>query len=369
MRAQAATEYLIVMIAMLAIVGMVAALLLNSSGSISSIEPQTCSFDTGIACKGLVVASNSTSTLVALMGSNAKRYEMRDLSVAVKIGNAVSSLRCTPDLIKPGAPFMCFGSLSRQLSAGTQVAPAFVANVSYCGLDSCNNQIKESFIGSANTYVSKYKVPNFGITLSSPVYAPAGAVTLSVDLDVLGHNFTIERADIEDGNVSTSAYSPYAYFVNISHSSSNNLDTVNVSFAGSSSNETFVLNMKTINNMYCSQNSTNLVLELLLTGYYSQFIKYPSGFDAFTCPLYNNSVYCVSNSSAYFASLPNAETGEWISTNSINTQNRIFACLAYDSILYCFTNSSAYYSAISQNGLSAWNSLTYPLFVNLTSCS
>ncbi|MGC8676579.1 MAG: hypothetical protein ACP5T3_03665 [Candidatus Micrarchaeia archaeon] len=369
-RAQSAVEYLLVMIAMLTIASIAAYFLLGASASAQYLVPQSCSFDGGVACEGFVVASNKSSTLVALIGSNSKRYEMRGLSLDVRIGNDVASMSCSPTVIKPGAPFLCFGSFDKPIAFGSQVSATMVINTTYCGMDNCaGDALAESFAGSANAYVSKYVVPKFGVVLSTPVYAPSGAVSLSVNLDVLGHNFTIEQANIADGNVSTSAYSPYAYFVNVSHSSSGNLDTVNVSFAGEAANETFALNLGAVKNMYCSQNQTNLITELLLTGYYSQFIMYPAGLSVFTCPVYNNTVYCADNSSAYYATIPMAELGEWTPTSSMNVSGTVFACLAYDSALYCFTKSGAYYSIISGQGLGSWHSLSYPVFINLTECS
>ncbi|MGC8628741.1 MAG: hypothetical protein ACP5T4_00830 [Candidatus Micrarchaeia archaeon] len=371
LKAQVGFEYMLVTIAMLAIVSAVLFFVLFASSSAASIAPQSAYFDGGISSHGFVIASNATKTVFAFIGSDAGEYPLKGVSLSLEINGANTSIGCSPSVVKPGSPFMCVGTLNQFLPFGASTSGKIIANAKECQFNSCSNPVSVSFAGVLNAHVSKFKVPKAGIVLSEPIYKPTGSIGINVNLDLFGSNFTIEQATLSGSNFSTNPYSAYAYFVNISHSSSNNLDMVNVSFAGRSANETFVLNTKSIRSLYCAQssNQTNLLLEILLTGYYSQFIKYPANFSVFNCPLYNNTVYCVSNSISYFAPLKSAELGNWQTSNGIGAQSPVFACLGYESVLYCFTNSSAYFAPITVNGIDSWQSVSYPLFINMTSCS
>jgi len=367
-KAQASTEYLIIFVVALSIMALAYFLISQMSSSISLLEPTSCEFTQGIACQGAVVASNKTGTVLAFLGNNENSYAISKLSLLVDVHGNNVSIRCSPNVIAPGEPFMCFGKLNGYVPVGTQLTSSIIANTTLCGLDNCQNKIQESYAGKLTTYVSSYKIPKFGIVLSAPQYRPNGEV-VKVNLDILGSNFTVERAGIS-GNFSNTAYSPLAYFVNISKSTSGGFSNVSVSFAGTTANETIILNSQQIRNLYCSQNQTNLLLELLLTAYYSQFITYTGNFTPFTCPLFNNTVYCVSNATSSYASLPNAEYGKWTSTTAYPSASaNPFLCLVYNSSIYCFSKSYGYFAQVSPtSGIGTWQQISYPLLLNITSC-
>ncbi len=366
-RAQASIEYLMVFIFAIGIVLAVYYLFFASAASMAYLAPQSCSFAGGVTCHGFVVASNATSSVIALLGSNANPYEMKSLSMQVYAGSSPSSISCSPKVIAPGAPFMCFGVLANRLSVGSSVSAKVIANAQYCPLDNCAGSISESYAGSINAYVTPFSKPKYGITLSTPVYAKPNTY-VNVNLDVLGHNFSVEKVIINGANVSSIAYSPYAYFVNLSQQKGSQNLSLSVAFAGSQSNETVTLASNSTS-MYCSLNQTNLLLELILTVYYSQFITYPSNMTLFNCPVSNGYVYCASNSSAYFATLANAEQGVWKGSNPVPTSNAVFACIVYNSQLYCFTRTLAYVANVSSKGIGSWSSTQYPVALSISPCT
>mgnify|MGYP001626403457 CR=1 FL=1 len=375
-RAQVSAEYLLAFVAMLAIVSSSISFIFSASSGLSSIPQSYCQFDGGISCKGAMLVANKTGTFFLLIGSNAQQYLIKNISLEIREARANYSIPCTPGKVNPGAPFICFAKIDELMRPGSSEVINVIASGEECQLNSCNNAVEESFAGKINEQVSSYKTDNVALVLGAPQYKPIGGtgaqeIGLNVSLDLFGNNFTIEHAEIGNSSVVTTAYSPYAYFVNISKLQyTNNVGTMSVAFAGLASNESFIIDSKSISSLYCSNyNSTNLLLEILLTAYYSSEIKYPSGMSLFTCPLYNNYVYCVNNSASYFASLSNAESGIWNRTTAPSVPSKMFVCLAYDSVDYCFTNSSILFSPITSNGLSAWSVAGKSVLVNVTNCS
>ncbi|MEM3781498.1 MAG: hypothetical protein QXT43_00855, partial [Candidatus Micrarchaeaceae archaeon] len=197
-----------------------------------------------------------------------------------------------------------------------------------------------------------------------------GADYVNVNLNVFGNNFTLERLAIGPyEQILPINASPAAYFINVSGASQNGAAKLNVSYAGLSANETVVINTQLLKNAYCL-NESQILSEILQTAFLSSYIKYPSGASVFTCPVYNNTVYCGENTTSYFASVKNAEIGAWNKAAPYqNSSSGAFACLVLGNTDMCWSKNYVYYAPVSASGIGTWGALPYPITFNYTFCS
>ncbi|MEM3212200.1 MAG: hypothetical protein QW091_01565 [Candidatus Micrarchaeaceae archaeon] len=368
-RAQSSVEYLLVFAVALVIITISSYVALSVGSSANKLVPQSCSFNLGIYCSDIAVASNSTATMFALIGHNAQEYSISNLSLNVSIDNSKTTISCTPRIILPGQPFVCVSRLSAYAPYAHSVDGKIIASTEYCALDNCANAIGESYVGAYSTEVSKLTDSRFGIMLSSPIYAKSGADYVNVNLNVFGSNFTLEKLAIGPyEQVLPTNASPSSYFVNVSGVSQNGAAELNVSYAGLSANETVVINTQLLRNAYCL-NESQILSEILQTAFLSSYIQYPNGASVFTCPVYNNTVYCGENTTSYFASLKNAELGDWSKAAPYqNSSSGAFACLVLDNTDMCWSKNYVYYAPVYGNGIGVWEALPYPVIFNYTFC-
>jgi len=145
------------------------AILLVGSG-VGYSTGSSCVFDMGIACKDFFLASNSTNTVFAILGSNTQEFPITDVSMNAGLNGKPTDLMCSPGQINPGQQFICFATLNTFQKSGTYGGGNLTAHVGYCGFNGgdCGSAVSESFIGKYNSYTDTFNKPNIGMALTPP---------------------------------------------------------------------------------------------------------------------------------------------------------------------------------------------------------
>ena len=190
LRAQVSIEFLLTFVAGLSVMIGAAYTLLGIGNSAASIAGTTCNFDLGVACSDIIVTSNSTSTMLALVGSNSQEYPITDLSLSVGMNGQSSGMQCSAGNIKPGQSFVCFGKLSTFQKPGYASSGNLTASVGYCGFNggACASAQPESFIGTYATSTGKYTTPQIGLVLFTPNYRSNGPYSVNASFDIFGYS-------------------------------------------------------------------------------------------------------------------------------------------------------------------------------------
>ncbi|MGC8623238.1 MAG: hypothetical protein ACP5TK_01030 [Candidatus Micrarchaeia archaeon] len=203
-RAQASFEYIITYVMLFLILVLVVYILLRYASLSSTVMPYKCVFDYGINCVAVLVASNSTSTVVALLGTNMLEYELAAPELNATIGGKAYSTNCIPNGIKPGQLVMCILKLPKQLPVGSYTQGSLIFSAENCGMHfgACKSGIMQKFDGNYSTNTKLMLQPKIGLVLSKSANVTNMNNTIKVDiaLDVLGYMFTVQNPIITSSN-------------------------------------------------------------------------------------------------------------------------------------------------------------------------
>ncbi len=244
--AQSGLEYLWVYAITIIIALIVAFYIYSVFSSAQSILPSKCVFDLGIDCKGIIEASNSTSTMIALLGTNMQPYSIYNPTLIINQDGSSVSLNCSPSYVKPGQAVLCVGKLQKfqpvlGYSSGTAIMSA-----KYCGYNCNNGVVEERFVGNYSSNVKKLIVPKVSLVVN-PLnnYAKSNQnITLNVGLNVFGYVLPVANPELISSNPSISIiYNAQNFsngFITLTSNGTSGVSTVTVSYAGLTANATIV---------------------------------------------------------------------------------------------------------------------------------
>lgn len=195
-KAEVAVEYLFTTISGLGIVVVAIFILSALFFGVSGLAPNYCNFNIGLNCADLLVTSNATTTMFAMLGSNPQQYAFTNLSLSVVQEGSATSAQCTPQKINPGQSFLCIIKLNIYKPLGSYSSGDITAHVAYCTLGDCTNTLPMSYVGKYKTTTAGFKVPSLNVTLSSPPPSPSVPASINVNLNVFQHNFTLSTVTV-----------------------------------------------------------------------------------------------------------------------------------------------------------------------------
>jgi hypothetical protein len=208
-RAQASPEYFAILIVGLVVAVGAAAVVYQMFSATSSIHNNYCEFDMGVSCTGVLVSSNSTMTVFAMVGSNSREYPIKNIGFNATLWDSPVSAVCAPGKVAPGQSFICLSILNNLNPSASYAAGNLIANVSYCGMNGgdCSTPIPESYIGSYTTDATKFKENLFQLMLGTPTFnppgSPEGTYMLNASLGFLNYNFTLSSLKLLPGSNQT----------------------------------------------------------------------------------------------------------------------------------------------------------------------
>ncbi|MDE1854753.1 MAG: hypothetical protein KGH57_00310 [Candidatus Micrarchaeota archaeon] len=164
-------------------------LLLHALSGIGNAIPSRCTFSLGINCSDFVIASNSTSTEFAMLGTNSQEFPINAVSLTVTLNGKSATARCTKGKIRPGQVFVCFGNLGAFQQSGYQVVGNATASFEYCGFNGgdCGSGVSESYSGAYVSTTGRFVKPQIGIMLFAPIKEPNGSYEINSSFEVFGY--------------------------------------------------------------------------------------------------------------------------------------------------------------------------------------
>jgi hypothetical protein len=204
-KAQASPEYLAVIIVGLIVAVGAAAVVYQMFSATSSIHNNYCNFDLGISCTGVLVSSNSTMTVFAMVGTNSRQYPITNIGFNATLWDTSVSAVCAPGKVEPGQSFICLSILNNLNPPASYASGNLIANVSYCGMNGgdCTTPIPESYVGSYVTDATKFSSNLFQLMLGSPTFnppgSPEGTYMLNTSLIFLNYSFTLSSLQLLPG--------------------------------------------------------------------------------------------------------------------------------------------------------------------------
>ncbi len=245
-KAQASIEYLWIYILVVIIAVVAAYFIYSVFANANSLLPSKCVFDYGIQCEGIIEASNASSTMIALLGTNAQPYPI--YSPVLYINQSGSSLEanCSPSIVKPGQPILCIGKMQKLEPVFGYESGTTILKASYCGYNCNQGEVQESFIGNYSSNIKRLIVPKVSL-LIKPLnnYAKSNQnITIQVGLDIFGYILPVANPDLISSNPSISilynAQSLSNGFITLTSNGTAGASTVSVSYAGLNANTTIV---------------------------------------------------------------------------------------------------------------------------------
>ncbi len=187
-RAQASLEYLLAFAMALGIMVVAAYVILGLGSSVGNIQGGSCSFDLGISCTDVLVASNSTSTVFALLGSNSREYPVNGLRLSVALNGVSTQALCPFGKILPGQTFVCYATLGTFNRPASSASGNITASVGYCGFNGgdCGSAVHESYAGRYNAPTGTFTKPQIGLVLYAPNIRSNGPYTINATFDIFG---------------------------------------------------------------------------------------------------------------------------------------------------------------------------------------
>ncbi len=274
LRAQVSIEFLLTFVAGLSVIVGAAYTLLGIGNGVASVISTTCNFDLGIACSDLVVTSNSTSTMFALVGSNSQEYPITGMSLNVGLDGQSTSAQCTKGKIMPGQVFVCFAKLATFQKPGSSSSGNLTAHVGYCGFNGgdCTTAQPQNFVGSYITSTGRYTTPQIGLVLFTPNYRSNGPYSINASFDIFGYSLYLATLTLtpQPGAAPKLTYSgPDQSAINVSVTTLSNgcAAVVNVTYANQTAVGVFALNATnyTSSNYKLSGNTNGGCLDLAAT--------------------------------------------------------------------------------------------------------
>ncbi len=198
LRAQASLEYLMAFVVALGIAVAAGYALLGLGSGAANLVPTSCSFDLGISCQDIAIVSNSSSSLLAFLGSNSREYAINGISMSLLVSGQRVAPQCTTGRISPGETFVCFARMSALQKPGSAASGNLTASVGYCSMNGgdCNGgAIQETYVGRYTTSVSN-GAERVGLVFSKPFREPNGNVAINVSFDLLGYGLFLASVSI-----------------------------------------------------------------------------------------------------------------------------------------------------------------------------
>jgi len=247
-RLQASLEYLLVYIAVFIILAVVIFVIFNFTSITSrNVLPTKCEFDYGIDCHAIIVASNNTGTMVALLGSDMLPYPIENVSLQINSSGTTSMVKCSPSVVMPGQTLLCVAKMPTYAPVLSFDSGHLKANAKYCGISTsnCSSAEYESYVGDYSTNVNRLLVPKVSIVLSLPSTIKSNqSAKISVGLDVFGIILPVSNPQLVSSNpyisIASSINSSGSYVSYISSSGNVGTTTISASYAGIEANATVV---------------------------------------------------------------------------------------------------------------------------------
>jgi len=166
-KAQSAVEYLLTYSWAILIIAIVIGVMLYFVLAPSYLPPNTCTFVTGVYCKGIVFGSNAISTEVGLFLSNSQPYPVLSPSLTMNLSGQLLTGTCKPSYVLPGGAIICNVTVSQKaISLGVLESGKLYLSAILCPSGNatiCKTSVPETFAGSFNAHVA----PLFASTTTS----------------------------------------------------------------------------------------------------------------------------------------------------------------------------------------------------------
>lgn len=242
---QAGTEYLFIYVIVFVIAVLAAYLIFSSFSNMSSVLPSKCTFDYGVACTGVVVASNSSNTMIALLATNAQEFPLYNPVLTINQSGTVVNANCSPSYVKPGQAMLCVAKLAQYKPVLAYSSGTPIISAKYCSYG-CTNKISESFIGNYSTNTKRMISPKVGLAIKTTnnIAKANQYIGISVGLDLFGYVLPIANPELISSNPSINIlYNTQGggnSFISLSSNGTVGQATVSVSYAGLTSNTTVI---------------------------------------------------------------------------------------------------------------------------------
>ncbi|MGC8586500.1 MAG: hypothetical protein ACP5K5_03080, partial [Candidatus Micrarchaeia archaeon] len=403
-RAQSAVEFLTAYSWVIFIIAVVLFLLYMFVSVPSTIVPSVCSFESGVYCNDLILATNSTthSSSLLLLVTNTQPYPIENASIYVDInGLNTSPENCQPNIVGAGSELFCNLKLPMYLPFNKMLSGNLYIKANYCGLNgmytatkNCTVFQKEIYTGgfSAHAQYVNFSKPFVMLSFIVPSNSlPAGGnETVYARLSFMGLPIKNAEVTFSTSEPGMSAFLPQISTTNATGIASAKLIgydpasvTVSASYAGmlSTANVLFFPRQppsyifcvagesatKNVNASYFAPITSNGI------GAWKATTSYPSRVFTESCSEYNDYAYCVDglnstglSNQSFFAPISESGIGAWSQSVPYPVKTYYQSCPIYDGKMYCIggiTNqllgtatNSAYYSNVTSHGFSPWSS-------------
>ncbi|MEM4099730.1 MAG: hypothetical protein QXZ38_03710 [Candidatus Micrarchaeaceae archaeon] len=159
LRAQAASEYLIVYAAAMLFITILMVLFYFFVIAPSAIPPNSCSFITGAYCQDMVFGSNSAYSSVGLFLTNTQPYPIVNPSIMLNI-SSIGQLQgtCKPNLVAAGGVIICNVTIpQRAIAYGTLESGELYLSAVPCpsgNAAACSTTPRQTYLGNFDSHVS-----------------------------------------------------------------------------------------------------------------------------------------------------------------------------------------------------------------------
>ncbi|MGC8652207.1 MAG: hypothetical protein ACP5UH_03080 [Candidatus Micrarchaeia archaeon] len=400
-KAQSAIEFVANYSWLILIITVIVILLYMFLSVPSAIVPSECSFENGVYCNDLILASNTSThvTKLLLLMTDTQPYPITHPAIYAQVNGANTSIAsCEPSFANSGSQLFCVVALPLNLSLNSFLTGSIYLNAGYCSMPgsypsmgSCSAYQKETYVGEFSAHVQSYGtnkpfatitlyVPNTTLTTGSneTVYATVNFAGIPVRNAIINFSVNATAGKVMPGSASTNetgvaqalfyGYSPAsvsltATYGNISANSILGIEPLPppaAIFCVAGNN-----NFEYTNASYYAAATSNGL------GAWHATASYPSKAFTESCSEYNGYVYCADgmnysglSNSTFFAKLSPGGLSAWQKSTPYPVKTYYQSCAAYHGKMYCvggITNpllgsatNLAYYSSISSSGFSAW---------------
>jgi hypothetical protein len=329
---------------------------------LNSIAPSSCSFESGLFCNDVILATNSIThvTKLIVLFTNTQPYAIINSSIFSSIGgkNTTYSI-CFPPYASAGGQVFCELQLPLNASLNQFESGSIYVKATYCGvlggyssISKCSITQQEVYSGTFSAYAQyfNFKKPLLNITLKAPPNA------------TIGQNVTIIAEISFDGTPMRNTI--------LNFSTNSSYSSVNPNFA--TTNQTGYAKVDVIGYAPIKQE--------LSVKFYNFTVNSTINFTAKPSP---SVLFCVAGNSnlintnaSYYAPITSNGIGAWQSTTSYPSKAFTESCAEYNGYAYCADglnasglSNSTFYAPITSNGIGIWHrSLPYPVKTYYQSC-
>ncbi|MGC9190512.1 MAG: Kelch repeat-containing protein [Candidatus Micrarchaeia archaeon] len=328
----------------------------------NSIAPSSCSFESGLFCNDVILATNSVThvTKLIVLFTNTQPYAITNSSIYSSIdGKNTTSSVCSPSYAAPGAQVFCTVQLPLNASFNEFESGSIYINASYCGVEGgyssigkCSIVQPEVYSGTfaAHAQYFNFEKPLLNITLKVPPNA-----TIESNVTAIAE-MSFDGVPMRDAILDFSTNSSYSS-VNPSLATTNQTGYAKVTLIGYAPVE-----------------------QKVSVKFYNYTINSTINFTAKPSPPV---LFCVAGNSdllntnaSYYAPITSNGIGTWQQTTSYPSEAFTESCSSYNGYAYCADglndsglSNSTFYAPITSNGIGTWHgSLPYPVKTYYQSC-